>query len=157
MKKTIKAKFDGRVFFSIIVAGLAFLALTISPPASAGAAGTEGDKAGDAKMQAMKADVQACMQPGDAGKKAREAFAKKYNVSASKLNEGATSQQGASDGPMSYNTAVFTCMAEYLTIIGAGIWEDRRKIDKYNGGCYPYCVDYSQKCDHYNWRAGCLK
>jgi len=142
------------MFFSMIVPGLALLALMVSFPVSAGAAG---DSGGDAKLQAMRSDLQACMQSGDAGKKAREAFAKKYNVPLSKLNENVPSQPPASNGGWDRVTSYWVCTAEYATVVGCAIWDARQLLEGVNCGGTIYCVNYSMHLDHWNWQMGKLK
>jgi hypothetical protein len=156
MSITDRIRFRGKMFFSVIVPGIVLVALLVSFPAHAGA---EGDASGDAKIQAMRADIMACMQPGDAGKKAREAFAKKYDVPLSKVNEKTVSQPPAGNGGWSRTTAEILCGLEFNTIIGLGVWMARASLDncqKLKDGAQ-YCVGYSMYCDHYYWSRGCLK
>jgi len=155
MKKQGNGEFRTSIFSPVVMTGILLLALMVCFPISEVAAA--GDQAGDVKLQAMKSDLMACMQPGDAGQTARVVFSQKYNVPLSKLNENALSRPPASDGGMDYNTAYFVCTAEYLTIAGAIVWKVREEMDVCTGDIRVYCANYSVKCDHYNWVQGCYK
>jgi hypothetical protein len=54
------------------------------------------------------------------------------------------------------------CTAELLTLVGAIIWEARRKQDhcarvtKSDWGAGDYCVTFSNECNHYQWDSNCL-
>jgi hypothetical protein len=154
LKKSGNRKFEAKTLFTMVLSGLLLLAFMVSFPVFARAAS---DSDGDAKVQAMRSDLMACMQPGAAGQKAREAFAKKYTVPVSKLNQNVPDRPPASNGGWDRTTSNWVCGAEYLTGVGAAIWQSRKCTDKYNGGADPYCIDYSMACDHYKWRGGCLQ
>ena len=53
------------------------------------------------------------------------------------------------------------CAAEIATFIGGIIWGERALLDpcdKYHhGDILPYCITHSNYCDHYHWKANCLK
>jgi hypothetical protein len=155
MKETSNGKSGTKLFFHMVLPGLVLLALTLS---FSGLASAAGDSDGDSKVQAMRSDVAACMQSGTAGQKAREAFAKKYDVPLSKINEKVPGRAPAGNGGWDDTTAMFVCTAEYLTAVGGIIWGRRSNMDKYIGdSVLQYCVSYSKVCDHYNWQQDCLK
>jgi hypothetical protein len=155
MKGSDKRQFRIRELLKVVTPGLVILALVLSLPAFARAAG---DTGGDAKIQSMRSDIDACMQPGTAGQKAREAFAKKYNVPLGKISEKVPDRPPAGNGGWDSGTAQFVCLLEEVTGVGAIVWGQRRKLDKYIGDSeLSYCWSYSMACDHYHWRQGCLK
>jgi hypothetical protein len=157
MRESGNGIFGTKVFFNVVLPGLLLLALMVSFPAFA----TAGDAAdGDAKIQAMRSDIMACMQQGAAGQMAREAFAKKYNMPVSKVNENVPARPPASNGGWDYNTSMFVCTLEIVGTSGVGaiIWGQRRGMDQYlSDSEMGYCVSYTQNCDHYKWQQGCLK
>jgi hypothetical protein len=153
MKKSAKVGFSGKMLFSVTLAGLALLALMVSFPIPASAAG---DSSGDAKIQSMRTDIEACMQSGNAGKKAREAFAKKYNVSVSKVNEKFGGKQSASNGT---NWEAVCFLEVWCTGgVGSAVWQGRRDQDGCDVGMPVdgYCKVYSENFEHYNWKKGLM-
>ncbi len=62
-------------------------------------------------------------------------------------------------GNMDFETAYGVCALEAVTVIGTAIWVARNKLDacklEYIG--IDYCVGYSTNCNHYKWKANCLK
>jgi|GEM_PF-1267164 len=156
MKKSVKVRFNGKMFFSVFAAGLILIALMVSFPASAQAGD---DSAGDSKLHAMKADLMACLQSGATGQTARIAFSQKYNVPLSKLNENVPAHPPASDGGWDRTTAYWVCFAEYwgTASVGAGVWDLRQVLDGVNCGGWTYCTNYSMQLDHWNWQKGKLK
>ena len=145
MNTTGNRKFGVRMFTAHMPVVL-LLAVTLLFPTFASATG---DPSGDAKINNMKSDIQACLQKGPAGKTARELFAKKYNVSLQELNKQLAKNSNG-------NSWDVICAVEHVATLGI-LWGERAKLDKYHGGNNPYCLDYSKYCDHYNWRQGCLK
>ena len=53
------------------------------------------------------------------------------------------------------------CAVEGATAVGGIIWGNRALLDpckKYhNGHMFAYCITHSKYCDHYHWKANCLK
>jgi hypothetical protein len=146
--------FHTKVFLHVVLPGFFLLALMVFFPTFVGAAG---DSEGDAKLQAMKMDIMACMQPGVAGQAARAAFSKKYNVPLSNVNENTPNHPPASNGAWDYDTAKFVCTLEYLAFVGTVVWGAYQISDGcYGNNSYHYCISYSQYCDHYDWHKSCL-
>jgi hypothetical protein len=79
-------------------------------------------------------------------------------VSVGKVNEKAVGKAAAGNGKWDHGTATTVCSLEWVTLIGAAVWERRSITDKFKKGPpHSYCVEYSMNCDHYSWRQGCLK
>ena len=76
----------------------------------------------------------------------------KYQAKLKELG-GANAKVG--DGPS------WRCACEGATFIGGVIWGERALLDhckKYDDGrILQYCITYSRHCDHYHWKANCLK
>jgi len=120
-------------------------------------AGADDNSGGNAKLQAMKSDLMACMQPGIAGQAARLAFSQKYGVPLSKLNENVPGMPPANDGGWDRVTAYWVCTAEYATVVGSAVWDLRQVLDGVNCGGTFYCVNYSMYLNHWDWYQGKLK
>jgi hypothetical protein len=53
------------------------------------------------------------------------------------------------------------CGLEVVTLVGLGIWDNRRGADKClhdssRNDALTYCIDYSYNCNHYQWDSKCL-
>ena len=145
MEKRGNRNVKARTVSTMVLPGLFLLALMLLLPAFATASG---DPSGDAKLQGMKTDIQACRQLGHSGRTALQSFSKKYDVPMDKLHKTANTS----------GLWEFVCALEYVTVAGAAVWEARKTLDNYDkGNAYIYCYTYSNVCDHYNWRQGCLK
>lgn len=120
--------------------------------------------ADDSQILSMQADIYACLQPGPAGEAARLAFAQKYNVPLSKIEElvrKGPGQPPAGNGGWDERTAAFICGLECSVHIGVLVWGDRANSVKYKfhqgmERSLTYCIDYSKYCPHFDWSPPCL-
>lgn len=148
--------------FGIIGNYLLLLLLLLSLSSLAGA---QDDPDGDAKLKAMRTDIEALILPGSSGNTASIAFAKKYNVSQDKLEQLAAPNRTTKYTGEQYKELWlnFLCNAEVYTVIGAIVWRVRADMDGWDVSsqvppCYleTYCLEYSLHCNHWKWQQGCL-
>lgn len=155
MKKTGRGSRLTRALLGLIASSLVVFAFMMLSP---GAACAADDAEGDAKLQAMRADLMSCMEPQAAGQKAKEAFAKKYDVPLSALNGKLLGTPPTSDGGWPEWWATIVCNIEIYSAVGGIAWKVRYDMEHYFVmDVLHYCIVYSQYCDHYNWEKGCLK
>ncbi|WP_281185473.1 hypothetical protein [Trichlorobacter lovleyi] len=139
MKKTDRGSRLTRAFFGLIASSLVVFAFMMLSP---GAASAADDAEGDAKLQAMRADLMSCMEPQAAGQKAKEAFAKKYDVPLSALNAKLLDTPPTSNGGWPEWWATIVCNIEIYSAVGENCLESAVRY----GAVFRYGCDALLHC-----------
>lgn len=125
-----------------------------------GIAMASGDPSGDAKLQEMQAEIEACQQPGVAGEAARQAYSRKHNISISELTNILNSKKDSIKWQIICELEVRYSAAG---AIGDVIWSNRGKALNFTcantnaGYALSFCVNYSDVCPHYVYDSDCAK
>ena len=116
------------------------------------ATASQDDPEGDAKLQAMKPDIEACMRPGVAGEVATKAFSIKYNIPMDELNATFAKTRTNKDDPVSLSSTI-VCNYECKVPKIRELWENRAKALTFSCGSnarygQDFCILYTLKCNH---------